>query len=205
MAIFGLFKKKAQNPWDIDYISVAEEFETAGDFTGAIAEYEKIIKVIYVDKPAKSYKHLTKKIIDCYLKLGNYEKVIELWPLKYDPTDYGPKEIYDLIKILEIAQRNDLIMQVFNQAGKKLLPNKIEFLIKQKRIPEANALLNELLVNAKESTQGIENLWMTKAKLCLSLMKWEEANRFLDKILEKNNNNAEARKLKTFCISQLRK
>ena len=111
MALFGLFKKKTQNPWDIDYVSAAEELEAKGDFTGAIAEYEKIVKVIYADKPLKTYKHITKKIIDCYLKLGNYEKVMELWPLKYDSADYGPREMYDLIKVLEGAGRNDLVMQ----------------------------------------------------------------------------------------------
>ena len=204
MAIFGLFKKKVQNPWDIDYVSAAEELEAKGDFSGAITEYEKIIKVIYADKPSKNYRHITKKIIDCYLKLGDYEKVMQLWPLKYDSADYGAREMYDLIKVLETAQRMDLVNQVFDRAGNKLLPNKIEFLIKQKRIPEANALLSGLLVNTNESSPGIENLWMTKVKLSMSLRKWEEANRFLDKILDKNQGNVEARKLKEFCIKQAR-
>ncbi len=204
MALFGLIKKKEVHPWDIDYIAKAQEFEANGDFAGAIAEYEKVISVIYPNKPAKSYRHITKKIIDCYLKMGDFEKVIELWPLKHDPVDYTPKEMYELIKILEANQRMDLVNRVYDSAGNKLLPNKIEFLIKQKRMPEANALLSGMLVNTPETAPGIENLWLTKAKLSLSLRKWEEANKYLSKILDRNSHNEEARKLKEFCIKQLR-
>jgi tetratricopeptide (TPR) repeat protein len=204
MAIFGLFKKKEVNPWDIDYMANAQKFEQVGDYQGAIGEYEKIINIVYADKPVKTYRHITKKIIECYLKLGNYEKVMELWPLQHDPVDYTPKEMFELIKILEANQRQDLASRVYDSAGNKLLPNKIEFLIKQKKIPEANALLSGMLINLKDTTPGIQNLWMTKVKLCLSLRKWEEANKYLDKILDRNSHNEEARKLKEFCIRQAR-
>jgi hypothetical protein len=35
-------------------------------------------------------------------------------------------------------------------------------------------------------------------------MKWEEAHRYLSKIIEKNPRNEEARKLKEFCMKQIR-
>ena len=204
MAVFGLFKKKEVNPWDIDYISNAEALEASGDYAAAIAEYEKVIAVIYKNKPQKNYRHITKKIINCYLKLGNYEKVMELWPLQHDPVDYTPKEMYELIKILETGQRNDLVAKVYDNSGNKLLLNKVEFLIKQKRIPEANSILSGILINAKETTPGIERLWFMKVKLSMGLRKWEEANKYLDKILDRNGHNTEARKLKDFCIKQAR-
>jgi len=128
---------------------------------------------------------------------------MELWPLQYDP-DYTPKEMYELIKVLESSQRNDLVSQVYDKSGNKLLINKIEFLIKQKKIPEANALLSGILINMKETTPGIANFWLAKAKLCMSLRKWEEANKYLDKILDRDGHNEEARKLKDFCLRQAR-
>ena len=85
-----------------------------------------------------------------------------------------------------------------------LMANKIEFLIKQKKIPEANALITELLSNVPESNPSIINLWLSKAKLCMSLRKWEESCKYLNKILEKDGHNMEARKLKEFCLKQVR-
>ena len=198
------FTKKEVDPEDIDYIGNAEALEEKNDFLGAIAEYTQLIKYIYSDKEPKAYKHITEKIVDCYINLGDYDKVFELWPLQFDPEDYGGKEMYELIKMLEGAQRMDLVTRAYDAGGKKLSLNKIEFLIKQKRIPEANTMISELLANLKETSPGIENLWLTKAKLSLSLRKWEEANRFLNKILDRNSKHEEARRLKEFCLRQLR-
>jgi tetratricopeptide (TPR) repeat protein len=204
MAVFGLFKKKQVKPEDVDYISVAEELEAKGDFAGAIQEYENLINALFSKKEPKYYRHITKKILNCYIKAGNYEKVMEMWPMQYDPLDYGGKEMHDLIKILEAAQRNDLVLKVYDASGNKLLRNKIEFLTKLKKIPEANALMAELLATVPESNPAILDLWMTKAKLSLSLRKWEEANKYLTKIIEKNPHNEEARRLKEFCFKQVR-
>jgi tetratricopeptide (TPR) repeat protein len=204
MAVFGLFKKKAVKPEDVDYILAAEELEKKGDFGGAIQEYEKMIQTLFSNKEPKYYRHITRKILNCYIKAGNYEKIMELWPSQYDSEDYGGKEMHELIKILETAQRMDLVAKVYDSSGNKLTGNKIEFLIKQKKIPEANALLTDLLSGVSESNPAILGLWMTKAKLCLSLRKWEEANKYLTKIIEKNPHNEEARKLKEFCFKQVR-
>jgi len=204
MGIFGLFQKKQVNPEDIDYTSIAEEFEKKGDFVSAIEEYKKIITYVYQGKEPVKYNHVTTKIINCYIQMNDYDKVMELWSLKYNPADYGAKEMYELIKVLEAAQRIDLVMKVYDQAGKKLLRNKIEFLIKQKKIPEANALMNELLVNVEESNPAIMGLWFEKAKLCLSLRRWEEACRYLNKVIERDSHNTEARTLKEFCLKQVR-
>jgi tetratricopeptide (TPR) repeat protein len=203
MGIFSFFQKK-QDSEDIDHISIAEELESKGDFAGAVREYEVLILTRFAEKPQKAYRHVTKKIINCYTKMGDYEKVMELWPTQYDASDYGGKEMHDLIKILEAAQRTDLVMKVYDASGNKLIRNKIEFLIKQKKIPEAYGLITELLSAVGESSPEIMKLWMTKAKLCLSLRKWEEANKYLNKILDKNPHEEEARKLKEFCFKQIR-
>lgn len=203
MGLFDSFKKKV-NPEDIDYIALAEEAEKNNNYAEAIQQYEKLIEVIYRDKPESRFRHIRKKIVDCYLKLGDYEKVFDLWSSQYDPSDYGAKEMYDLIKILEAAQRTDLVVKVYDLAGSKLAANRIEFLIKQRKIPEANRLISELLASVPESSREIEALWLTKAKLSMSLMKWEEANYYLEKVLNKNQHNMEARKLKDFCVKQTR-
>jgi tetratricopeptide (TPR) repeat protein len=202
MGIFDLFKKKKVE--EGDYIASAEQFEKAGDFTNAVNEYQKLINLVFSGKEPKFYRHITKKIVACYVKLGDYEKVIEMWPSCYDSSDYGPKEMYELIKILEGAQRFDLVMRVYDDSGNKLLPNKIEFLIKQKKIPEANALLNELLAKVPETNPSIKGIWLTKAKVCMSLRKWEESAKYLNKILERDNRNIEVLKLKEFCMKQVR-
>lgn len=136
--------------------------------------------------------------------MADYDKVFELWPLQFHPADYTPKEMFELIKILEQAQRLDLVEKVYDRAGKSLTRNRIEFLIKQKKVPEADALMKELLANLDEYTPGIIDLWITKAKLSLSLRKWEEANRYLSKVIERDARHEEARKLKEFCLKQLR-
>lgn len=203
MGLFGLFKKSSGSD-DWDGISLAGEAEKKGDFAGAIAEYQKVIDTIYVNRPPEKYKHLTAKIIDCYAKMGDYDKVFDMWSQKYDPSDYGAKEMYELVKVLEAAHRDDLIIKVYDKAGKKLARNKVEFLMRQKKIPEANALMNEILAEIPASNPMLKDLWLTKAKLSLSLRKWEEACKYLNKILEKDHHNEEVAKLKEFCMKQVR-
>ena len=186
--------------WGTDHIVLAEEFENDGDFVAAISEYGKVIKNYYSDKEPKTYKHIMKKIVACYVKIGDYDKVFEMWKFQYDPSEYGPQEMYELIKILELGQKNDLILQIYNSAGKGLLKNKINFLIKMKKNEEAYESLSELLSYVSESTPGIEKFWLMKAKLAMSLAKWEEAKRYLNKIIEKDAHNAEARKLRDMCL-----
>jgi tetratricopeptide (TPR) repeat protein len=111
--------------------------------------------------------------------------------------------MFELIKVLEQGNRHDLIVRVYDVAGNSLLPNRIEYLIKQKKIPEANALLSELLSKIPESNPSIKGLWFTKAKLSMSLRRFEEANKYLGKLLEKDQHNLEARKLKDFCMKQI--
>jgi len=204
MGLLDLFKKKGVNSEDTDYMANAEGFEKQGDYAAAILEYEKVILIIYANKPESRYRHIIKKIIDCYKKLGDMDKVYEMWPNQYDPSDYDARQMYELIKVLESAGRTDLVLKVYDKAGKKLIGNKIDFLIKHKRIPEANALLSEVLMSTNENNPAIENLWLMKAKLSMSMLKFEEANRYLGKLIEKNPRNEEARKLKEFCIKQAR-
>jgi len=199
MGLFNLFKKK-EGRWGTDHITLAEEFESKGDFLSAISEYGKVIKENYSDKEPKTYKHIMKKIVADYVKLGDYDKVFEMWKFQYDPSEYGPKEMYELIKILEIGQKNEMILQIYEQAGKGLLKNKINFLVKMKKTPEAYESLGELLSYVSESTPGIEKFWLLKAKLAMSLGKWTDAKRYLGKIIEKDTHNAEARKLRDMCL-----
>lgn len=201
MGILSIFKKESK---ETDFMSLAEDFAQKGMYAEAIANYNEVINSVYEGKDPLKYVHLTRKIIDCSLKMGDYEKVMELWPTQYHHLDYGAKEMYELIKILEAGQRVDLVMRVYDAAGKKLLANKIEFLIKMKKIPEANAAVNELLMSSAENTPGIDRIWLAKAKLAMSLTKFEEANRYLNKIIDKDPKNLEARKLKDFCVKQAR-
>ena len=201
MGFFNLFKKENK---ETDFMALAEDFESKGMYAEAISNYQEVINSVYEGKDPLKYVHLTKKIIACSVKMGDYDRVMELWPTQFHHLDYGAKEMYELIKTLEAGQRLDLVMRVYDIAGKKLLANKVEFLIKQKKIPEANAAVNELLVNSPENFAGITNIWLTKAKLSMSLTKFEEANRYLTKIIDKDPKNLEARKLKDYCVKQAR-
>jgi tetratricopeptide (TPR) repeat protein len=197
MGIFSIFKKGKNEG---DHMALAESSFAKGDYVTAIDNYQKVINTIFAGKEAKYYGHLTKKIIECNKQLGNYELVAELWSSQYSPGDYGAKETYELIKILEAAQKYELVMGVYNKAGKSLLRNKVEFLIRQKKIPEAYNAMTELVASVPENHPEMEKLWLTKAKLSMSLLKFEEASRYLGKIIERNPRNDEARKLKDFCI-----
>lgn len=203
MGLLNIFKKFGKSE-DDDPFAKALDFETRGMYAEAIEVYRNIINTVYAGRDHLKYKHLIRKIIDCYIRMGEYEQVMELWPTQFHPADYEAKEMHELIKILELGERNDLAMKVYEQAGKKLLRNKIEFLIRNKKIPQANEALNELLTYVNERTPGIEEIWISKAKVAMSLTKWDEANKYLGKILDKNMHNVEARKLKDFCFKQMR-
>lgn len=203
MGLFDKFKKGSPKLENEDYMGLAEQYLSQGNYLEAIETYKKIIQTVYKNKSSDSYRHLTQRIVDCYIKLGDYEKVIELWPLQFHSADYSPKDMYELIKFLEASGRNDLALRVFERAGKKLLRNKIEFLIKNRRIPEANEAINELLASVEETNPAILGIWLTKAKVSMSLLKFPEARRYLDKIIEKNPRNEEARKLKEFCAKHM--
>lgn len=202
MGLFNLFKKERLD--DTDYMAKADQFEKVGDFLRAIEEYQKAIDWAFKDKSPEKYKHITKKIVNCYLKLGDHDKVFEMWKLQYSPSDYGPQEMYELIKVLEAAGKNDLVLKVYDMAGRALGRNKLDFLIKQKKVPEANILVTELLSGVQDTNPAIRPLWLIKAKLCLSLKKWDEANKYLNKIIEKDPHNEEVRRLKEFCLRQVR-
>jgi len=199
MGLLNLFKKK-EGRWGKDHIVLAESFESRGDFVSAIREYEEAIKQNHSGKDPKSYRPITRKIVECYVKLGDYDKIFEMWKLQYDSSEYGPKEMYELIKILEKGEKNEMILKIYEQAGKGLLKNKINFLIKMKKNEEAYESLGELLSYVSESTQGIEKFWLMKAKLAMSLGKWGDAKRYLGKIIEKDTHNTEARKLREMCL-----
>jgi len=95
--IFGLFGKKWKDS-DTDYVSDAENFEKAGDYAKAIETYEKLILDVYKNAAASKYKHISKEIINCYIAMGDFEKVITLWPSQFEGDDYGAKEIYEINK-----------------------------------------------------------------------------------------------------------
>jgi len=196
MGLFDIFKKKQSEG---DSLALAEASFSKGDYLGSIESYQKVINTFFAEKEPKSYGHITKKIIECHRFLGNYERVIELWPSQYSSVDYGPKEMFELIKVLEAAQKFDLAEKIYESSGKTLLRNKVEFYIRQKKIPQAYGTINELLASVNENNPEIAKLWLVKAKLSMSLLKFPEANKYLDKILEKDSKNMEARKLKDFC------
>lgn len=200
MGFLELFKNKTEE----DFMLQAEQAEKMGDYSKAIENYNKVIGTFFEGKSPDSYKHIIKKVVRCNIKLGNYEQVLELWRYQYSPSDYTPKEMYELIKIFEAANLPDLAMKVYEQAGDKLLRNKINFLINQKKIPEANLELTRLLGSLPDNTPGIIDLWMQKAKLSMSLKKFPDAHRYLAKILDKDSKNMEARKLNDFCRAQIR-
>lgn len=201
MGILNFIKKPFQKKEE-DFLLQAEQAEKQGDFQLAIENYEKIILTIFEDKTPDKYIHLTKKIINCYTQIGDFEKVINLWPTQYKVGEYTAKEKYELIKVLENAGKPDLALNIFNEAGNTLLANKIEFLIRQKKIPEANHELSNLIASLPENHPKYYDLIIKKAKLSMSLLKWDEAKRYLNKILEKNPSHEEAKKLRAFCAKQ---
>jgi tetratricopeptide (TPR) repeat protein len=72
-----------------------------------------------------------------------------------------------------------------------------------KKIPEAYESLGELLSYTSDSTPGIEKFWLLKVKLAMNQGKWTDARIYLNKLIEKDPHNAEARKLRDMCMKHV--
>ena len=92
MGIFDKIKKAWSNEEE-DPITIAQSLEVQGNYQGAIEKYREVINTVYQGRSPDKYKHLTRKIIDCYLKLGDFNQVMDLWPLQYHSADYTGKEM----------------------------------------------------------------------------------------------------------------
>jgi tetratricopeptide (TPR) repeat protein len=200
--IKGVFSgKKPEN--EKDYLQMAKEFEGAGNFVEAIKAYNQLIETIYTGKEYYKYKHITKKIVELYIKLGDFERVAELWSKQYSSEEYGLREKYQLAIFLEKAGKPDMALKIYN-AEDFLQKQKVEFLLRQKKIDEANKECTRLIMMHKSSDEGIADLWFLKAKILMSLKRLEEAENYLLKVIEKRPNDLEAKKLKTFCTRYTR-
>ncbi|MEM4271098.1 MAG: hypothetical protein QXO70_03315 [Candidatus Pacearchaeota archaeon] len=187
-----------------DYLKLAADYESREMYPEAIGEYEKLIADIYEGKESYKYRHITKKIVELNIKLGNYEKVIELWKKQFLPEEYGAKQKFALAVILEKAGKINETMKIYDE-NPSLQKQKIEFLIRLKRIDEANRECTKLLMSYKSHDKGIEDLWMLKGRILMSIRRWEEAESYFIKVLEKQSSNLEAKKLKVFCAKQARR
>ena len=207
MALFdklkGIFVKKEVNAGD--YLKIAEDLESKGLFLAAVNEYERIIAQIYAGKDPFQYLHITKKLINLNVQLGNFDKVIQLWPNQYSPQEYSSKYKLELALILEKAGKIQEAEEIYISEGNKLQLYKIEFLIRQKRIDDANRECTRLLLSVNSNGKGVEKLWLLKGKILMSIRRWEEAESYFIKILERNAGDLEAKKLKMFCSKQLRR
>lgn len=186
-----------------DYLQIAKEFEAQGNFPDAIKEYYRLIETIYNGKEYYKYKHITKKIVELYIKLGEFERVADLWPKQYNSEEYGLKEKYQLAIFLEKAGKPEMALKIYN-AEDFLQKQKVEFLLRQKKVDEANKECTRSIMMHKSSEQGIEDLWFLKAKILMSLRRLEEAESYLIKVIEKRPNDLEAKKLKIFCAKYTR-
>lgn len=206
MGIFSKIKdvfsgKQPEN--EKDYLQLAKDFENQGNFHEAIREYAQLIETIYSGKEYYKYKHITKKIVELYIKLGDFAKVAELWPKQYSAEEYGLREKYQLAIFLEKAGKPEMAMNIYN-AEDFLQKQKVEFLLRQKKVEEANKECTRLIMMHKSSEQGIEDLWFLKAKILISLRRLEEAENYLLKVMERRPNDIEAKKLKNFCAKYTR-
>ncbi len=201
MGIFGRIKeafsgKKLEE--EKDYLQLAQQLETAGNFAEAIKEYNQLIETIYTGKEYYKYKHITKKIVELYIKLQDFAMVAELWPKQYSQEEYGLKEKYHLAVFLEKAGKMDLALKIYSEED-FLQKQKVEFLLRQRKVEEANKECSRLIMSHKASDEGIADLWFLKAKILMSLRRLEEAESYLIKVIEKRPNDMEAKKLKGFC------
>jgi len=194
-------KKEAE---ETDYLKLAGDFETQAMLPEAIKEYEKLIADIYEGKESYKYRHITKKIVELNIKLGNYEKVIELWKKQFLPEEYGAKQKFALAIVLEKAGKTNEAIKIYDE-NPSLQKQKIEFLMRLKKIDEANKECTRLLMSYKSHDKGIEDLWMLKGRILMSIRRWEEAESYFIKVLEKQSSNLDAKKLKVFCARQVRR
>lgn len=187
-----------------DYFKIAKNFEEKSQFAEAIREYEKLIATIYVGKEYTKYIHITKKLIELYQKIGNYDKIIELWPKQYQEGEYTPKYKLELALILEKSGKSKEALDVYADEMRLQMP-KIEYLMRLRRIDDANAECTRLLLSLRSTDPGITKVWMLKGKILMGIRRWEEAQGYFIKIIERDNSNLDAKKLKAFCTDQLRK
>jgi tetratricopeptide (TPR) repeat protein len=199
--IMGAFADK--EPIEEDFYKIAKDFEDKGLFVEAIKEYEKLILTIYAGKDATKYSNVTKKLIELYMKLGNYDKILELWPKQYAQEDYGPRQKLELALLMEKAGKNDAAMDIYNSEGIKLQIKKIEFLMRQKKIDDANAECTRLLLSLRANDPQIIPIWMLKGKILMGIRRWEEAYGYFLKVIDKDNSNLDAKKFKNFCAKQI--
>ena len=198
----GVFSKSEEG--EEDYFKIAQDFEAKGQLAEAINEYEKLIFEIYKDRDYTKYIHLTKKLVELNINLGNYGRVIELWPKQYAPEEYTLRKKLELALLLEKAGKVEDSMKIYDgEEGRLQLP-KIEFLMRLRRIDEANAECTRLLLSMRADNPKIIDVWMLKGKMLMGIRRWEEAQSYFIKILEKQGNNLDAKKLKIFCGQQLR-
>lgn len=193
----GVFAKKEAEVED--YLKIAEDFEAQGMFLEAINEYEKMIAEIYAGKDYMKYAHITKKLIQLNMKIENYDRVIQLWPRQYSAEEYSGRQKLELALLLEKVGKIKEAEAIYLESESKLQLYKIEFLMRQKRIDDANKECTRLLLSVNSQGKGIENLWLLKGKILMSIRRWEEAESYFIKALERDANNMEAKKLKVFC------
>lgn len=187
-----------------DYFQAANDLEVKGMIPEAIQKYNELIADIYAGKESYKYRHITKKIIELYLKMNDYQKVIDLWDKQYLPEEYGAKQKLILAIILEKAGKLSEAGKIYDE-NPSLQKQKIEFLLRQKKIDDANRECTKLLMSYKSNDKGIEDLWMLKGRILMSIRRWEEAESYFIKVLEKQAANIEAKKLKNFCAKQIRR
>jgi len=199
----NLFSGKKEEQEE-DYFKIASDFESKAMLPEAIKEYERLIADIYEGKESYKYRHITKKIVELNVKLGNYERVIELWKKQFLPEEYSNKQKFALAIILEKAGKISEAMKIYDETP-SLQKQKIEFLLRQKKIDDANKECTRLLISCKSNDKGIEDLWMLKGRILMSIRRWEEAESYFIKVLEKQATNIEAKKLKVFCARQVRR
>lgn len=208
MGIFNTIKEfftiEEEKAGEEDYFKIAKDFEDKGMNAEAIREYEKLIFDIYTGKDYTKYLHITKKLVELYTKMGNYEKVVELWPKQYHEEEYDLKKRFELATLLEKASKFDMAMNIYND-NPRLQMKKVEFLMRQRKIDEANAECTRLLLSMRAVDPGIIDVWLLKGKILMGVRRWEEAEGYFVKILERQNNHLDAKKFKSFCNEQIKK
>ncbi len=208
MGIFNTIKEfftiEEEKAGEEDYFKIAKDFEDKGMNAEAVREYEKLIFDIYTGKDYTKYLHITKKLVELYLKMGNYEKVVELWPKQYHEEEYDLKRKMELAVLLEKVSKFDMAMNIYND-NPRLQMKKVEFLLRQKKVDDANAECTRLLLSMRAIDPGIIDVWLLKGKILMSIRRWEEAEGYFVKILERQNGHLDAKKLKSFCSEQIKK
>jgi len=203
--IKGMFSEKKEEEGEEDYFKIASDFEAQSMYNEAINEYAKLIAKIYPGKDYTKYRHVTIKMLQLFMKLGNYERVIELWPQQYLPEEYGPRQKLELALILEKVGKLQEAMSIYVAEEGKLQLKKIEFLLRHKKVDEANKECTRLLLSWPRDNHGIEAAWMLKGKILMSISRWEEAESYFVKVLERQGANLEAKNLRHFCSKQIKR